>query len=60
MLLFGPEVHLRKLIEMSVDALVRRESWDKLLAELNDEWKEFALYVSVIEIGFILLVLNLL
>jgi len=50
MLLFGPEVHLRKLLEMSVDSLVRRHVWDKLLAELTNDWKEFTLYVRVIEI----------
>ena len=60
MLLFGPEVHLRKLVEMSVDTLVRKHVWDKLLAELTSEWKEFTLYVSAIEIDIILLVLNLL
>ena len=60
MLLFGPEVQLRKLLEMSVDSLVRRHVWDKLLAELINDWKEFTLYVRVIEIQFIPLVLNLL
>jgi hypothetical protein len=60
MLLFGPEVHLSKLVEISVDSLVRKHVWDKLLAELTNDWKEFTLYVSVIEIEFISLVLNLL
>jgi len=58
MLLFGPEIHLRKLLEMSVDSLVRRHDWDKLLAELTNDWKEFTLYVSMVEFKFIPLVLN--
>jgi len=49
MLLFGPEIHLRKLMEMSVDSLVRRHDWDKLLAELTNDWKEFTLYVSIVK-----------
>ncbi|KIM46860.1 hypothetical protein M413DRAFT_264641 [Hebeloma cylindrosporum] len=48
LLLFGPESHIRKLTEMSVDSLVRRHDWDKLLADLTNDWKEFALYATVL------------
>jgi hypothetical protein len=53
LLFFGPEIHIRKLVKISVDSLVRTHDWDKLLAELTDDWKEFTLYVSVINIPFV-------
>jgi hypothetical protein len=58
-LLFGPEVHLRKLVEKLVDSLIPKHVWHELLVELTNDWKEFTLYVSEIEIEFILLGLEL-
>jgi len=59
LLLFGPEVHFRKLEKISVDSLVRKHDWNKLLEELTDDWKEFTLYVGVIEIAFLVLAFGL-
>ncbi|KAF8960337.1 hypothetical protein BDZ97DRAFT_1665959, partial [Flammula alnicola] len=47
-LLFGPEVHLRKLQEISVDSLVRKHDWGAMLAELTEEWKDITLYATVL------------
>ncbi|KDR80105.1 hypothetical protein GALMADRAFT_92332 [Galerina marginata CBS 339.88] len=48
LLLYAPEVHLRKLKEISVDSLVRKHDWIGLLDELTGEWKEFTLYATVL------------
>ncbi|KAF8884903.1 hypothetical protein CPB84DRAFT_1850531 [Gymnopilus junonius] len=48
LLLYGPEVHLRKLKEISVDLLVKGHRWTSFLQEVTDEWKEFTLYATVL------------
>ena len=44
-LLYGAEVHLRKLREITIDSLVNENLWQDMLSQLIDEWKEFTLYV---------------
>ncbi|KAF8155634.1 hypothetical protein B0H34DRAFT_659915 [Crassisporium funariophilum] len=48
LLLYGPEVHIRKLRKMSVDTLVNNPVWRELLDQLTSEWKEFTLYATVL------------
>ena len=46
-LFFAPNVHLERLEKMTIDQIVNRPSWQRLLDELTSEWREFILYVSV-------------
>ncbi|PPR00765.1 hypothetical protein CVT24_000790 [Panaeolus cyanescens] len=46
--LYGPEVHLRKLQQMSVDSLVHTPNWRNLLEKITEEWKEFTLFATVV------------
>ena len=46
-LLYGPEVYLRKLKEISVDSLVKQHHWSNFSKKVTDEWKEFTLYVRM-------------
>ena len=46
-LLYGPEVYLRKLREITVDCLVNNLVWKDLLKQLTADWKEFTLYVRL-------------
>ncbi|TFK34462.1 hypothetical protein BDQ12DRAFT_738201 [Crucibulum laeve] len=47
-LFYGSGTHLKKLEKMSVDFLVNKPSWSKLLQNLTEEWKEFILYATVL------------
>lgn len=47
LLLYGAEVYLKKLREISVDYLVNIPVLEDLLGQLTDEWKEFTLYVGL-------------
>jgi len=43
---YGPNVHLNKLLKISIDTLVRKNDWAALLEKLTEEWKDFTLYVG--------------
>ena len=47
-LLYGPEVYMRKLSEITVDSLVNKPVWKNLLEKLTADWKEFTLYVRLL------------
>jgi hypothetical protein len=42
----APDVHLRTLQKMWVDNMMHNAVWEASLKNLNDEWREFILYVS--------------
>ena len=41
----APDVHLRKLQEIYVDGIVNKAVWNDSLRKVNEEWREFILYV---------------
>jgi hypothetical protein len=42
----APDVHLRILQKMWVDGIMHRAVWEASLNKVNEEWREFTLYVS--------------
>ena len=46
-LLYGAEVYLGKLREITIDSLLNSALWKNVLSELIDDWKEFTLYVRL-------------
>lgn len=42
----APDVHLRILQKMWVDGLMHKAVWETSMKKLNDDWREFILYVS--------------
>ena len=42
----APDVHLRILQKMWIDGLMHKAVWEASLKKVNDEWREFILYVS--------------
>jgi hypothetical protein len=46
-LLYGAEVYLGKLREITIDSLLNSALWQNVLSELIDDWKEFTLYVRL-------------
>ena len=42
----APDVHLETLQKMWVDNLMHKAVWEASLQKINDEWREFTLYVS--------------
>ena len=42
----APDVHLRGLQKMWVDGIMHRSIWEVSSRKLNEEWREFTLYVS--------------
>lgn len=49
--MFAPEVHMKKLEDVSVDSLMNNPSWELIRNKLTDEWKEFTLYVGLLSDG---------
>ncbi|KAF9467883.1 hypothetical protein BDZ94DRAFT_1247985 [Collybia nuda] len=47
-LLFAPTSYLRKLHETSVDSLVNKPSWTNIKEQLTEEWKDSALFATVL------------
>ncbi|KAF8889701.1 hypothetical protein BD779DRAFT_1520547 [Infundibulicybe gibba] len=45
---FAPGLHLQKLEKICIDSFVNLPSWIHLRERLVDEWKEFALYATVL------------
>ena len=41
----APDVHLRKLQRICVDGLIHKDTWKESLRKVNEEWREFILYV---------------
>ncbi|KAF9467882.1 hypothetical protein BDZ94DRAFT_913657 [Collybia nuda] len=48
LLLSAPSTYLRKLQETSVDSLVNKPSWLQLKKKLTEEWKDSALFSTVL------------
>lgn len=44
-LFFAPDVHLRKLELVFVDDMVNQVPWKAFINQLQEEWREFILYV---------------
>ena len=42
----APDVHLRILQKMWVDGMMHKAVWEASLRKVNEEWREFTLYVS--------------
>ena len=42
----APDVHLKTLQKMWVDGMMHKAVWESSLRKVNDEWREFILYVS--------------
>ena len=42
----APDVHLKILQKMWVDGVMHKAVWETSLKKVNDEWREFILYVS--------------
>jgi hypothetical protein len=42
----APDVHLRTLQKMWVDGIMHKAVWEASLKKVNEEWREFTLYVS--------------
>lgn len=44
-LFFAPDVHLQKLESVFVDEMVNQVPWKAFISQLQEEWREFILYV---------------
>lgn len=44
----APDVHLKTLQKMWVDGIMHKAVWEASLNKLNDEWREFVLYATVV------------
>jgi hypothetical protein len=42
----APDVHLKLLQKMWVDGMMHKAVWEASLKKVNEEWREFTLYVS--------------
>lgn len=45
MLFFAPDVNLKKLESVFIDEMVNQVPWKAFLSQLQEDWKEFILYV---------------
>lgn len=45
LLFFAPDVHLDKLENVFVDKTINKVHWKTFISKLQDEWREFILYV---------------
>ena len=46
LLFFAPDVHLDKLETVFIDRTINKVHWKSFIGKLQDEWREFILYVS--------------
>jgi hypothetical protein len=46
LLFSAPDVHLKTLQKMWVDGIMNKAVWEASLRKVNEEWREFTLFVS--------------
>lgn len=47
-LFFAPDVHLKKLESVFVDEMVNQVPWKAFILQLQEEWREFIVYVRTL------------
>jgi hypothetical protein len=48
LLFFAPNVHLAMLERVWIDETINEVGWKSHVAKLNDEWREFVLFATVL------------
>lgn len=51
-LFFAPDVHLKKLESVFLDDMVNQVPWKAFIQQLQEEWREFIVYVSNLRLSY--------
>jgi hypothetical protein len=51
MLFFAPDIHLKSLKHIWVDGVIVENAWKKFIEKVQEEWEQFLLPVSYLNIS---------